>query len=276
MIPNDKNISIQQAYQRAFALMDYVDYFLGNLPRQIAYITNTGNVYTAPLIQMANHINNKYRIIGGSKNMKKMLTNEMNKKFSEKHVITLKAAFQGTKNRLNRFYEKYKNFYSQRQGGFLLYKNPSKWQGQKVLNLGDVKEAYFSALVDSNQEIDNKPIGSDKYKSHELISYFAQKYLYFVSNKAAISEEDVSSDILSAQFAVKGSKASAPNLKQYIDLATEIINKKGANSLKAVLEEYFTTESQNEQKGLRNLVLKETYNTKIELENAIEQMLLNK
>ena len=112
MIPNDKNISIQQAYQRAFALMDYVDYFLGNLPRQIAYITNTGNVYTAPLIQMANHINNKYRIIGGSKNMKKMLTNEMNKKFSEKHVITLKAAFQGTKNRLSRFYEKYKNFYS--------------------------------------------------------------------------------------------------------------------------------------------------------------------
>ena len=273
-IPNNKNISIQQAYQRAFALIDYVDYFLGKLPRQIAYVTNTGSVYTASLIHMANYINNNYRIAGGSRGMKKMLISEMNEKFSKRHVEKVKAAFQGTKNRLNRFYEKYQTFFSQRQGGLLLYKQSSKWLGQRVLNFGDVKEAYFSAMVDSDQTIDEKPVGSNKFKSHELISYFAQKYLYFVSNKSAISEEDVSSDILSAQFAVKGSKASAPKLQQYINLATEIINKKKNASLKEVLENYFALESQDEKKGLRNLVVESGYKTKIELENAIEKMLV--
>lgn len=279
-IPKDSSISIQSAYTRAFALLHYVDYYIGAYPRQVAYVTNTGDVYTAPLIEMANHIDNNYRIVGGARGMEKLLTHEMQELLSQEHLEKVKAAFIGTNNRLQRFYSRMKStgVYSTRQGGFLLYKNQAgEWIGQRILNFGDVKEAYLAAMLDrkNNQNSFKKlPIGTDQYKSHELISYFAQKYLYAVDSKSSVGGEDVISKILSAQFAVKGEKAAAPALQQYVSFAEAIINKNPKQKLKNMLKQYIQAEKK-QPAGLRNLILKETYKTREDIENMIEQTLLS-
>ena len=274
-IPKNEAITIQQAYTRAFALLHYIDYYLDQYPRKVAYITNTGNIYTAPLIAMADHIDNNYRIIHGSRGMEKMLTQEMKELLSQDHIDKVKAAFNGTVNRLNRFYARAKEqgLFSTKQSGFLLYKNQSnQWQGQRVLNFGDVKEAYFAAMLDrsktSQQKFKQLSPGADQFKSHELISYFAQKYLYNVSNASSVGGEDVNSKILSAQYAVKGKGASAPNLQQYITFAESIINKNPKQKLQNMLKTYLRNEQQQNQ-GLRNLVLSSTYRTKKELEEMV-------
>lgn len=279
-IEDNKGITIQEAYQRVFDLIDTIDRVLGNLPRILAYVTDTGNIYLAPLNEMSQHINNEYRIAGIGNNGRKLLEKELQKSFGEQHVKIVKAAFHGTQARLERHFSIYKKYYSTKQNGYLLYKTASnKWQGQRILNYGDVKEAYFAAMIDDDyvkkMALDSKPIGRSPYQSHELISYFAQKYIGSVSNKSALLEEDVMSETLQAQFAVKGSGASAPLLKQYINFAEKISNTKFNEELEQIIRQYMIL-NQDANKGLRNLVLEESRKTKKEMELFIEENVLNK
>ena len=81
--------------------------------------------------------------------------------------------------------------------------------------------------------------GKSPFYNHELVGQFFQNYIWNVTNKPAILEEDVVGE--NSQWAVKSYNASMPSLKQYITAAKAIIKADpkdvyDAETLKALLE----------------------------------------
>ena len=209
-------------YKIAFKFDDYLTKFLKVQPKAALFVKETEQgleTYELTMNELAELADQK----GSLK--QENLTEEYKKNIKEslidkKHAEYSLASYVGTSNRLNRFFEVVKA--RRKQNGILLFKQNSHWIGARVLNKGDLKEAYVSLLLSSHKEklqcsLETYPEGTNPYYSHELISYFFYNYVKKVTNLAAIIQEDVATK--DKQYAVKGTGASLPGLNQYIKMA---------------------------------------------------------
>lgn len=141
-------------------------------------------------------------------------------------VMKARAAFAGAQNRLDVYYNNLSEELgkkSQRQGGYLLWKQHNEWKWIQVANSGDLKEAYVQMIYEEHVEkiTGIKDIGQQPYYSHELIGLYVG-YVGVVTNTPAILEEDVVT--LSGQFGIKSKKAALPTLGQYLYAAQTVLN----------------------------------------------------
>ena len=156
------------------------------------------------------------------------------------HQRAAEAAFIGTSNRLNRYFEKVNEKAKKadpkaktRQGGVALLMwnlskpNPKGWVIARVNGFGDVKEAYIAAFYTEHGSSEDKlssekKIGpEDGYYNDDLIASFFY-YINKVTNMAAIREEDVVTK--DSQYAVKSTSAHLPSIVQYLKVAREIVS----------------------------------------------------
>lgn len=218
----------QERYELAFAFDELFNNYIGGLPKKILYVYEyRGKIRTYEL-SLGELI--KFMSKDGRLNLNKaQLQAEGRKPIEEKdifnitpkHLSATQAAYFGTKARLNRYFEK--NPVDQKQGGILMWKLGQAWTLARVVNLGDVKEAYSTALINHQEKVNclcNNAIGEPAYYSHSLISDFFNNYIHGVTNKPAVLGEDTSKDLI--QYGIKAQKSSMPALTQYITVATYI------------------------------------------------------
>lgn len=222
--------TVQLRYTAAFMFDQQLTKFYGEVPRKALYVyeNSKGDLSTyeldlAGLIKAADYTG---KILEGraKKESFKIIETELKKEDEEnkKHIAQAQSAYKGIANRLARFYEKAN--LPTKQGGIVMWKLGRRWTLAQVLNYGDLKEAYAAAIMTKHlSDLDvlcGIPSGTPPYYSHELISTFFTKYIYNVTNMAAIIEEDIVTDI--AQYAVKGDKSELPGISQYIKAAETI------------------------------------------------------
>lgn len=247
---NLKTFYTRTKYLLAFSFDEALTRFRGQVPRYAAYVyvdpKGIPHAFKMPLKEMIALLDKKGRI-GNPKDsffIRQEYTTLEEEQLQENanqqnHNKIAQTAYQGTVNRLNRYYDVFGLTGSFRQGGRLLWlESAGKWAVAKVNNGGDLKEAYVAALMVQHKE-DTDPlcyddIGVAPYYSHLLIKDFFNNYIYNVTNMAAIREEDVITS--NGQYAVKGSKASAPSFNQYLTIAKAILTENITD--KKSLEEY--------------------------------------
>lgn len=238
---NSKTFIMRSKYRLAFEFDAYLNTFLGGLPKSILTVIQIPNgnpdvqTYEISMQELINLLNRDARIIltakGGKltgalqniiKNNRSLEEDEDNKLMQD-HILRVQQAYAGSQARLERYYQKHKG--SQKQSGILMWQDGNSWVLARVLNYGDLKEAYAAALMAEHQkDIDylcnvGDP-GGPIYYSHSLIEAFFI-YINAVDNAGALEHEDIVTK--SQQYGVKSQKASMPGLQQYIDLAKQII-----------------------------------------------------
>ena len=153
-------------------------------------------------------------------------------------------AYNATKNRLEQYYNQIGN---RNNMGVLMWKEGYSWISAKVLNYGDIKEAYFDFLTiqhNTNLICSLRDLGQPPYYSHELVKYFFEDFIAKVDSGSAIAGEDVKRN--GVEYAVKGQGANLPGLIQYANLANQIVI--GKISSQEEIEKYL----KKHQGGTRN------------------------
>jgi len=223
---------IRRRYTAAFKFDDELTKYRGELPKKAVFVytsaTGVPRTIEMSMLDLIDYMDKHGRIYQNVgllfADQSKELELEMAKKVGDIHVKTAQAAYAGTVNRLNRFYEHAGG--GQKQWGLLMWKEGRQWALARVANFGVVKEGYVAALMAKHQsDLDvlcGIGIGSPDYYSDGLIKQFFWTYLSGVTNRPAIIEEDVITD--DAQYAVKGNKAAAPGITQYMNTAKFIVS----------------------------------------------------
>lgn len=235
-------------YLLAFEFDRVLNVFLGGLPKEAVYVfedKKTGNIstYKMSMTELAKHANASGRLFIGINKLKRATSKksslqreerqsvEMGDGLNTEHVLKAQAAYKGVTARLNRYFEKKRESLSgdaankmQKQSGILMWKLSKDWTLARVLNQGDLKEAYAAVLLAKHatqeDKIQHSPVGKPDYYSHELISTFYNSYVTGVTNQAAITGEDIIGD--TSQYGVKSIGANLPGLNQYLDTANWI------------------------------------------------------
>lgn len=270
--------SIQAYYQKAkyllaFEFDNYVNNFLGGLPKEAIYVIEdekNGGVSTfkMPMSELAKHSDKDGRVNIAMSKLKQLFAVKKGLKAEERksieegddidptHVLKAQSAYKAVRARLDRYYEKRKENAAsaeerskmQKQGGILLWKLSHKWTMARVLNFGDVKEAYTAALLTKHNSPEDKlsrvDIGKPEYYSHALVATFFNYYLHNVDSQAAILGEDVMTE--NAQYGVKSKKAPLPSLNQYLETAKWVASHSGpftAEDLQSFLEHTYNNSS---------------------------------
>ena len=247
--------NLHKVYPAAFAFDEAFTLYRGELPKQVAYVIIKKGVpttYLMSLSELAEKASLKNRLFISEKNLKNekkqvledvLRQNHNNSLDIEKHISYARAAYEGTHNRLQRYLTLKQHF--QAQGMLLLFKVDSIWQIARVLNMGDVKEAYVAALMTEHQNdclCSAGEKGKPKYYNHNLIQMFFLKYIHNITNRPAIIEEDVQGS--NVQYSVKSRGANLPSLNQYIDAAREVLKYKNPMS-KEEISTYLATQDSN-------------------------------
>ena len=255
----DNTIFHQSSYLLAFDFDNSLTSYLGEVPKKALFVyqgggkktSQTVKTYEMSLIDLVQFINSEGRFSQNSKQLNAE-ANKDNFKIvdAEKtfHVLHSQAAYLGVYNRLERFYEiRNKSGTTkmpQKQSGMLMWKIHGEWKLGYVLNYGDAKEAYAASLMIKHQsnldKLCNYGLGKSPYYDHELIGEFFNTYIYAVTNRPAIVEEDIIGE--ESQWAVKSLKAATPSLDQYLTTAREIISRNNpidAKKLKQWIYENF-------------------------------------
>ena len=140
-----------------------------------------------------------------------------------------------------------------------MWKMGRDWTLARVLNKGDIKEAYAAALLSKHKTQEDKlysaGIGEPDYYSHELISSFYESYITSVTNQAAIAGEDIIGD--EAQYGVKSVGATMPSLNQYLEVAKWVASRDSVftvEELKSFIEEKY------DEGAARNIIIGTTGN----------------
>ena len=221
----------QLRYSAAFLFDKQINKFYNELPKRALYVYENSKgeleTYEGDLTMLIKNASYDGRIysIGSIKKEADNIIEKLNEEDTEyqKHVAQAQAAYRGAQARLNVFYSLAK--LSSNQSGILMWKNGRRWILQKATNSGDLKEAYAAALMIQHlsnlDELCKVDQGSPPYYSHELISTFSG-YLSNVTNKAAVLEEDVVTDL--AQYSVKSEKSALPGIAQYLTAANVILS----------------------------------------------------
>lgn len=165
-----------------------------------------------------NPINNKYFNSNNVIEEKKII--------DPAHILEAKYAYNGVRNRLQKYFDKAGKTGNNAKGGYLLWKISNEWKMAQIANYGSLSEGYFAFLM--SQHIKNLEtacfmnMGNSPYYSHEFIGSFYENYLKNVTNLSAIIEEDVVYG--NKEYAVKKEKADLPGVKQYIEVAKYILS----------------------------------------------------
>lgn len=265
-------------YLLAFEFDRVLNVFLGGLPKEAVYVfedKKTGNIstYKMSMTELAKHANASGRLFIGINKLKRATSKksslqreerqsvEMGDGLNTEHVLKAQAAYKGVTARLNRYFEKKRESLSgdaaskmQRQSGILMWKLSKDWTLARVLNQGDLKEAYAAALLAKHatqeDKIQRSPVGKPDYYSHELISTFYNSYVTGVTNQAAITGEDIIGD--TNQYGVKSIGANLPGLNQYLDTANWI---KSQNSITTPTELRSWLDENFQEGAVRNQII---------------------
>ena len=265
-------------YLLAFEFDRVLNVFLGGLPKEAVYVfedKKTGNIstYKMSMTELAKHANASGRLFIGINKLKRATSKksslqreerqsvEMGDGLNTEHVLKAQAAYKGVTARLNRYFEKKRESLSgdaaskmQRQSGILMWKLSKDWTLARVLNQGDLKEAYAAALLAKHatqeDKIQRSPVGKPDYYSHELISTFYNSYVTGVTNQAAITGEDIIGD--TSQYGVKSIGANLPGLNQYLDTANWI---KSQNSITTPTELRSWLDENFQEGAVRNQII---------------------
>lgn len=240
-------------YLLAFQFDEAINKFRGGLPKEAIYVyenNKTGEIYSYPMkmTDLVRRANKKGRLDISLTQLKseQKKSIEENDTIPKEHIAQARAAYLGVSNRLNVYFEKRNEAAGsvnkrqlQRNNGILMWKLGKDWTLARVLNRGDLKEAYVAALLTKHKTVNDRLYGispgKPDYYSHQLISAF-YNYIWEVTNKPAIVAEDViASD---KQYAVKGARASLPGFEQYLKTARWIIKQDNVFS-KNDLEDFF-------------------------------------
>ena len=231
---NQQLVLLQATYAYAFWFDEQLKQFRGQVPSSALFVLESKkyglSTYELPLTSLIKYVNaaDKNRLNASNALLKKEFEGEKKESiFNEEHVLQAQAAYAGVSNRLERYWERTK---TQRQDGLLLWKENKEWVVARVLNKGDLKEAYAAALMSKhNTKLDKLcgiPRGVPDYYSHDLVRVFFNEHISKVSNAAAIREEDIVME--DKQYGVKSFRAELPSLAQYYDTAQWILNHQSA------------------------------------------------
>ena len=231
---SQKAFIIRSKYLLAFNFDRYLTNFLGELPKEAIYVFEDSSgvsSYKMSLIELAKRATSEGRL----KVSKNQLTKDNRKSLEElekdeelpnEHIIKAQAAYAAVNARLGRYYEKMGQSGAAAQGGLLMWKMNHSWTIARVNNKGDLKEAYVAALMAKHQSKLDKLMsvapGAPAFYSDEIVATFFNNYVYNVTNKAAISGEDIITS--SGQYSIKSAGAEMPSLRQYISVAEWIIS----------------------------------------------------
>ena len=243
----------------AFQFNDYLDMYRRRTQERIGlYVKETYNEgtgeydldsYEIPLIdlvKMSSDTTGKLKL--GPTKLAKYKDNIIEEKISEVHRIEAKQAYNGVRNRVERFYEKAGiTGENNKKGGLLLQRIGKSQEGAKLANYGTLAEGYFKYLLDDHvtnlTKLCQRPKGNSPYYSHIFIKEFYEDYLSEVTNLSAIIEEDVKGEG-NKEYAVKKEGAELPDLKQYKALAQQIVSTKSApKDIETALKEQLNKES---------------------------------
>lgn len=252
---NQQLVLLQASYAYAFWFDEQLKKFRGQAPSSALFVLESAkgipSTYELPIVSLIKYVNaaDKNRLNASNKLLKKELDGvEKEKILNEEHVKQAQAAYIGTSNRLERFWERTGG---QRQDGILLWKENHDWVAARVLNKGDLKEAYTGALMTQHKSKMDKlcgvSTGNPKYYSHDLIKVFFNEHISKVSNAAAIQEEDI--QLGNKQYGVKSFRAELPSLSQYYDAAKWIISNESAT------KEELENELRKGGEAFRNVIL---------------------
>ena len=230
---NQEQILLQACYVYAFSFDEQLKKFRGQVPSSALYVIDTKKgpvTYEMPLMSLIKYVNasDKGRLGASQTQLKKELDGVKKEDIVDKeHMEQVQAAYMGVSNRLGRYW---KLVGGQRQNGILLWKEQHEWIVARVLNKGDLREAYASALLTKHESNLDKLCGINRgaptFYSHDLIKVFFENYISKVSNAAAIQEEDIIME--DKQYGVKSFRAVLPSLNQYYDAAKWIVSNKNA------------------------------------------------
>jgi len=226
---NQQLVLLQASYAYAFWFDEQLKQFRGQVPSSALFVLEDSkgmlSTYEMPMLSLIKYVNaaDKNRLNASNALLRKELDGVKKEDvFDAEHVAQAQAAYTGVSNRLERYWSKVGG---QRQDGILLWKEGREWIAAKVLNKGDLKEAYTAALMSEHKSKMDKlcgiPTGSPKYYSHELVRVFFNEHISKVSNAAAIQEEDII--MPNRQYGIKSFRAELPSLNQYYDTAKWII-----------------------------------------------------
>lgn len=230
---NEQLVLIQACYAYAFWFDEQLKRFRGQAPSSALFILEdrrnmVPSTYEIPILSLIKYINaaDKNRLNASHTLLKQELDGVKKELLIDPdHVLHAQSAYKGVANRLEEYWKKVGG---QRQDGLLMWKEDHEWVVAKVLNKGDLKEAYAAALMIKHKskmdKLCNIDIGSPKYYSHDLVKVFFNEHITKVSNAAAIQEEDiVMSD---KQYGVKSFRAEMPSLAQYYNAAKWVVANK--------------------------------------------------
>ena len=272
-----KLIYERSKYLLAFDFDEKIKRFREEVPSKMIYVyeDSDGNLQSIELStrEMVEHITSRQRILPNSfklmaEESERIKEKQLQDQKLQEHLNYVRFAYTGVKNRLGEFFKRRLDQSQQKQGGILLWKVSTKWTLARVTNIGDLKEAYVAALLAKHESDMDKLCGigpgDAPFYDHYLVQNFFENYIYNVTNKAAILEEDVVGE--DTQWGVKSGKAGAPSFEQYRRAALTIINLPNGFSIKDLqeaLEEEFpqdvhrnimsTLGQKEEEKLLQNL-----------------------
>lgn len=230
---NQEQVLLQACYVYAFSFDEQLKKFRGQVPSSALYVIDTKKgpvTYELPLMSLIKYVNaaDKSRLGASQTQLKKELDGVKKEDIVDKeHVEQAQAAYAGVLNRLEQYW---KLVGGQKQNGLLMWKEQREWIVARVLNKGDLREAYAAALLSKHQSNLDKLCGINRgtpdFYSHELVKVFFNNHISKVSNAAAIQEEDII--MTDKQYGVKSFRAVLPSLNQYYDAAKWIVSNQQA------------------------------------------------
>lgn len=277
---NNIRIQQQQLAQKKYLLALNFDMhltkFRGEAEKKLLYVYSTKTTtetYELPLAKMALLINSRLRINASKKQLLAIGAEKMEDKIGDQeHIAKVTAAYRGVQARLEQYFARVKG---QKQSGILLWKTGPQWTAARVLNYGDLKEAYAAALMSKHgsaedflYNVDNS--STSRFAGHALVQQFFENYIGKVTNTAALKEEDVVTD--SGQWAVKSKNASLPSIMQYRRIAEFIIQKGSLITLDELQKEI---NEAFKQSAARNITLTKANMATIEGLDEVEKALKN-
>lgn len=267
---------MQQEYLLANNFEKYLSAYRKEMERSAIYVTvdKDGKIsgsYEIPMKEMITYTDKTGSFLAGQINSLSRQSLEEQGLFDEKHVEEAKNAYWGVYNRLERYYEVHNKKGDKKLSGILLWKEKNEWQAGRVLNYGDLKEAYIGFLFsDHGSKLCTMSSGNPPYYNHNFIGGFFKKYINEVTNLAAIVEEDIKSKRFNKQYAVKGAGAHLPSLDQYIKIANSIVHIDKAKYItRKKIEERI--KEQNPANAKRNIKIAIEELAKEELETLIKE-----
>lgn len=226
---------LRAKYLLAFNFDRYLTMFLDELPKEALYVYEEEGqltTYNMSMQSLAKYADKEGRLrLSKNQLMQESQKGErvIENRFPQEHIAKAQAAYQGTVARLNEYYDAANvTNDSERQGGILMWKTSHDWELSRVLNKGDIKEAYAAFLLTEHQSqydvLANDNSGTPKYYDDTMIANFYKNYIFNVTNKAAIVEEDIITSTF--QYGVKSEAAPMPSLNQYLTTARWIKKQK--------------------------------------------------